>query len=69
MTEEITLIHKGGLSDALYQKAMELWGAERTGQVIMAIIAINSWNRIAVATRMMHVHQMQLVGELAINNS
>lgn len=48
MTEEITLIHKSGLSDRLYEKAINLWGEERTAQVIMAIININSWNRIGV---------------------
>ena len=48
MTEEITLIHKLGLSDRLYEKAIKLWGEHRTAQVIMAIININSWNRIGV---------------------
>ena len=51
MTEEITLIHKSGLSDRLYEKAINLWGEERTAQVIMAIININSWNRIGVGTK------------------
>ena len=48
MTEEITLIHNHGLSDHLYEKAINIWGEERTAQVIMAIININSWNRIGV---------------------
>ena len=48
MTEEITLIHQHGLSDRLYEKAISLWGEERTAQVMMAIININSWNRIGV---------------------
>ena len=48
MTEEITLIHLKGLSDWLYEKAITLWGEERTAQVIMAIININSYNRIGV---------------------
>ena len=52
MTEEITLIHKSGLSDRLYEKAINLWGEERTAQVIMAIININSWNRIGVGTKL-----------------
>lgn len=52
MTEEITLIHQHGLSDALYEKALALWGQERTAQVIMAIIAINIWNRIGVGLKM-----------------
>jgi AhpD family alkylhydroperoxidase len=52
MTEEITLIHRHGLSDRLYEKAIGLWGQEHTAQVIMAIIAINAWNRIGVSLNM-----------------
>jgi AhpD family alkylhydroperoxidase len=52
MTEEVTLIHKNGLSDRLYNKAIELFGEEKTGQVIMAIITINAWNRIGVSLNM-----------------
>jgi len=42
MTEEITLIHKDGLSDRLYEKAIEMFGEERTAQIIMTVITINS---------------------------
>jgi AhpD family alkylhydroperoxidase len=52
MTEEITLIHQHGLSDALYDKAIHLLGKEKTAQVIMTIIGINAWNRIGVALKM-----------------
>jgi AhpD family alkylhydroperoxidase len=52
ITEEITLIHQHGLSDALYEKAVALWGEERTAVVIMAIITINAWNRIGVGLKM-----------------
>jgi len=52
MTEEITLIHKHGLSDALYEKSMNIFGEEKTAQVIMAIITINAWNRIGVGLKM-----------------
>jgi AhpD family alkylhydroperoxidase len=52
MTEEITLIHKHGLSDELYEKAIHLLGEEKTAQVIMAIITINAWNRIGVGLNM-----------------
>lgn len=52
MTEEVTLIHRHGLSDALYDRAIRLWGEARTGQVIMAIITINAWNRIGVGLNM-----------------
>ena len=52
ITEEITLIHRHGLSDALYDKAISLLGKEKTAQVIMTIIGINAWNRIGVALKM-----------------
>ena len=52
MTEEITLIHQHGLSDRLYERAISLWGEERTAQVMMAIININSYNRIGVGTNL-----------------
>ena len=52
ITEEITLIHQHGLNDTLYEKAITLWGEERTAQVIMAVITINAWNRIGVSLKM-----------------
>ncbi|MBS1566690.1 MAG: carboxymuconolactone decarboxylase family protein [Bacteroidetes bacterium] len=52
MTEEITLIHQNGLSQASYEKAIFAFGEEKTAQIIMAIITINAWNRIGVATEM-----------------
>ena len=52
MTEEITLINEHGLSDTTYKKALELFGEDYVSQIIMAIVAINGWNRIAVSTNM-----------------
>jgi len=52
MTEEISLIHMHGLSSRLYDKAIALWGEQRTAQVMMSIININSWNRIGVGTNL-----------------
>jgi AhpD family alkylhydroperoxidase len=52
MTEEITLIQQHGLSDAVYDKAIETFGDEKTAQVIMVIITINAWNRIGVGLKM-----------------
>jgi alkylhydroperoxidase family enzyme len=53
MTEEITLISQHGLSDDLYDKAIKLFGTEKTAQIIMAICTINVWNRIGVS---LHMH-------------
>lgn len=50
MTEEITLISNQGLSDEVYEKASKLFTEEYIGLIIMAIITINAWNRIAIST-------------------
>ena len=57
LTEEITLIHKHGLSNLLYEKAINQWGEKRTAEVMMAIININSYNRIGVGTNLYPVNE------------
>lgn len=52
LTEEVTLIHNHGVSDTVYKKAVELLGENYVAQVIMAIVAINAWNRIAISTHL-----------------
>ena len=52
MTEEITLISQHGLADETYTRAIEVFGEEKTAQIIMAIVTINAWNRIGVATEL-----------------
>lgn len=51
LTEEITLISKDGVSDYTYDKVINAYGENGLAQLIMQIIIINSWNRIAVSTR------------------
>ncbi|GAB6122255.1 carboxymuconolactone decarboxylase family protein [Dysgonomonas termitidis] len=52
MTEEITLINKGGLSDETYNKAISLFSGNVVAQLIMAIVTINAWNRIGISTEL-----------------
>lgn len=52
LTEEITLISNGGVSDETYQKAASLFDENYLSHIIMAIITINAWNRIGVTTEM-----------------
>lgn len=52
MTEEITLINQNGLNEHTYQKAKSLFTEKQIAEIIMAIVTINSWNRIAVSTRL-----------------
>jgi AhpD family alkylhydroperoxidase len=52
LTEEITLISNGGVSEETYEKASKLFDEHYLSQIIMAIISINAWNRIGVSTHM-----------------
>ncbi|TDE10575.1 carboxymuconolactone decarboxylase family protein [Dyadobacter psychrotolerans] len=52
MTEEITLISQGGLSDKSYQNALKFFTENQIAQIIMAIVTINAWNRIAISTNL-----------------
>ena len=54
LTDEVTRISDGGLSDNAYQAALNALGEQQLAQAIMQIVAINSWNRIAVATQMVY---------------
>ena len=52
MTEEITLISKKGLADETYEKASQFFDEEQIKCIIMAVITINMWNRIAISTHL-----------------
>lgn len=52
MTEAVTFIHQGGISDELYAKAQKLFDEVYLAQLIMCMVTINAWNRIGVATHM-----------------
>jgi len=51
MTEEVTLI-QNHLSDETYNKAVGLFGEAYVATLIMMIVTINAWNRIAIATEL-----------------
>lgn len=52
LTEEITLIQKNGVADSTYQRARAIFEETYLAQLIMAIVAINAWNRIAISTQL-----------------
>ena len=52
LTEEMTLIANGGVSDETYKKAKAIFDDNHLAQIMMAIITINAWNRMAIATQM-----------------
>ncbi len=51
LTEEVTLI-TGRVSDETYNNAAALFEKAYLAQLIMAIITINAWNRIGIATNL-----------------
>lgn len=50
ITEEVTLIHQNGLSDKTYEQAVKFFNENYIAQIIMAVVTINAWNRIAIST-------------------
>ncbi|MEM7096661.1 MAG: carboxymuconolactone decarboxylase family protein [Pseudomonadota bacterium] len=52
LTDEVTQIALSGLSESAYQSALSTLGDEQLAAAIMQVVAINAWNRIAVATKM-----------------
>jgi AhpD family alkylhydroperoxidase len=52
MTEEITLISHNQLSQATYDNAKKFFDDQYIIAIMMMIITINAWNRIAIATEM-----------------
>ncbi|MER8183515.1 carboxymuconolactone decarboxylase family protein [Kitasatospora sp. NPDC094015] len=52
LTEAVTLVTEGHVPDAVYDEAAKQFDQPELAQLIALIIAINSWNRIAIATRL-----------------
>ncbi|UTN04332.1 carboxymuconolactone decarboxylase family protein [Flavobacterium bizetiae] len=51
LTEQITMI-SNHVSDEVYQNAARLFDDKYLAEIILLIITINSWNRLAIATGM-----------------
>jgi AhpD family alkylhydroperoxidase len=50
LTEEVTLISQHGVSDETYSEAAKYFDEKTIGEIIMLIVLMNAWNRIAVST-------------------
>jgi AhpD family alkylhydroperoxidase len=50
LTEEVTLISNHGVSDATYNNVLKFYDENQLAQILMQIVVINSWNRIAIST-------------------
>ncbi|WP_138753773.1 carboxymuconolactone decarboxylase family protein [Paenibacillus sinopodophylli] len=53
LTEAVTLITKEHVPDAIYEDVARYFDSKQVGEIIMAIVTINAWNRIAISTNMM----------------
>lgn len=53
LTESVTVITKEHVPDAVYNEAAQYFDSKQLGEIIMCIITINAWNRIAISTNMM----------------
>ncbi|MFB2118543.1 carboxymuconolactone decarboxylase family protein [Parapedobacter sp. 2B3] len=49
ITEEMTLIRQKGLTDETYKNALQFFSENQIAEIIMAVITINAWNRIAIS--------------------
>lgn len=52
ITEEVTLISKHGLTEQTYAEAEKFFSPGKIADIIMAVVVINAWNRIAVSTQL-----------------
>lgn len=52
LTEVVTLIATDHVSDEIYNEVSRYFTQEQIANLLMAIVTINGWNRIAIATRM-----------------
>ncbi len=50
LTEEMTLIGEGGVSDETWAGVKAEFSGPETAALMMAVCAINVWNRLAIAT-------------------
>ena len=50
-TEAVTHLHDGGVSDAVYAEVTKHLSEQEISDLTAVIVAINAWNRFAVASR------------------
>jgi len=52
LAEQVTLIGQGGVTDQVWSDAAAEFSEAELGQLLLAVVAINAWNRVAIATHM-----------------
>ena len=51
LTEAVTLVSTSHVPDEVYDAALKVFTPEEIAVITMAIVTINSWNRIAITSR------------------
>ncbi|MEV0069319.1 carboxymuconolactone decarboxylase family protein [Amycolatopsis sp. NPDC050768] len=51
LTDAVTKIGEDGVPDEVWDEAREIWSEKKVADLVMAIIMINAFNRIAISTR------------------
>ena len=59
LTEEATLIANGGVKGETFQNARQFFDDKTIAQIIMQIVTINVWNRIAVSSHAIYEKHIQ----------
>jgi AhpD family alkylhydroperoxidase len=49
LTDAVTNIKDGGVPDHVWEAARKIWSEKQVTDLVMAICAINTWNRVAIA--------------------
>jgi AhpD family alkylhydroperoxidase len=52
LAEQLTHVSNGGITDEVYNNALNILGEKKLAQAIFVIVTINSWNRIAISMHM-----------------
>ncbi|MEU5362035.1 carboxymuconolactone decarboxylase family protein [Streptomyces sp. NPDC005925] len=50
-TEAVTLVHDGHIPDDVFQRTQKVFGDEQLSHLLFVIVAINGYNRLAIAQR------------------
>lgn len=53
MTEAVTLVAESHVPDDVYNEAARYFDEKQMSEIIMQIVVINAWNRLAVTARKM----------------
>lgn len=51
LTDAVTRIDKEGVPDPVWDEARAIWSEAQIGDLLLAIVTINGWNRLAISTR------------------